>query len=664
MTFKVSVDYDAGAESLVIDGDVAGLYRDPSIATFLRATGVRKKTDTRLEIEVPRAALQSKFRALQKLLHRSGIEETDSHSVSELMGQVRRNEELFAEFAARAQEIWDARLETEELRQFAKILSRECPGRTLYRLQLLSSYHLAFSQNACNFSVPGAGKTSVVYGAYAYLHSLSRDDPKYVDSLLVVGPLSSFKAWEDEYREIFLKNPASRRIAGFVPQGERQALLRGYDPTSGEIELALTTYQSLANNIEDFRVYLASRDRRVMMVLDEAHNIKRDDGVWASAALDLAEYAASRVVLTGTPAPNGYEDLANLYKFIYPDRDVIGFSGGALKMMSQGRMTPAAMSTLKQKIRPFYTRIKKSDLNLPGIKEEVRTYEMDSFQAEIYKYIEHAVVRGLGARTNSPDEFLARARLMRLRQAACNPGLLLRPLEEALIEDPHGGDYEALSDSYIHSLVRNCEEQGSLRRIQMLKNLFEYDLESEARVLVWTYFLGNIPLIESAAKEFFDETFVISGATPASDDYVYEMDDEADVLRSREAIIDAFHGRGGRKLLIANPQAIGESISLHKACHAAVYFDRDFNAGRFIQSKDRIHRYGLDPAQSTLYVYLVAKDTVDEVIGDRLEFKEERLRELIDSEEIPLFSLGESGEVDQGDIKAIIEAYERKRILS
>ncbi len=36
-------------------------------------------------------------------------------------------------------------------------------ARRLYTLQMLSAYHMAFAQNACNFSVPGAGKTSIVY---------------------------------------------------------------------------------------------------------------------------------------------------------------------------------------------------------------------------------------------------------------------------------------------------------------------------------------------------------------------------------------------------------------------------------------------------------------------------------------------------------------------
>ena len=64
---------------------------------------------------------------------------------------------------------------------------------------------MAFAQNSCNFSVPGAGKTSIVYGAYNYLKSLPINDPKRIDKLLIIGPLSSFAPWEKEYFATFGK---------------------------------------------------------------------------------------------------------------------------------------------------------------------------------------------------------------------------------------------------------------------------------------------------------------------------------------------------------------------------------------------------------------------------------------------------------------------------
>lgn len=666
MTSHISVNYDANKGHMLVEGDINALFKDPSIAAFIRATGIQHREDSRITLPVDEAALPSKFRALTKLISRAGIQQEEDAEISSVLEEVRRNESRFAEFAARAEAIWHAQLETEEVREFATALANCCPGRVLYRLQLLAAYHLAFSQNACNFSVPGAGKTSIVYGAYAYLRSLNADNSKHVGRVMVVGPPSSFKAWEDEYYEVFGRRAAVKRIAGSTAPAERAAFLRGYDPKADDVELVLTTYQSLANSVNDFRIYLSALNRHTMMVLDEAHNIKRDDGVWAAAALNLAKYAISRVVLTGTPAPNGYEDLANLYKFIYPDRDIIGFSGSALKMMSQERMTASAVSELKRKIRPFYTRIRKTDLGLPPIQEEMRTYQMAGAQLEVYRYIEDLVVPALnrsgGAKT--PEDFLANARLMRLRQAAANPSLLLTPLEEAIEGSVLPDAVRELSDSYIHGLVKRFNSSGIYGRSKLLQSLFQNELAHESRVLVWTYFLGNIPVIQEAASGLFDDVFVISGATPTGGIDDYEDDESSELLHTREAIIDAFHEGTARKLLIANPQAVGESISLHKACHVAIYYDRDFNGGRFIQSKDRIHRYGLRADQETRYIYLGAKNSVDEVIDARLRYKEQRLRELIDTEEIPLFTVAGSTGVSRGDISAIIEQYEKRHLLS
>ena len=95
---------------------------------------------------------------------------------------------------------------------------------------------------------------------------------------------------------------------------------------------------------------------------------------------------------------------------------------------------------------------------------------------------------------------------------------------------------------------------------------------------------------------------------------------------------------------------------MHKVCHNAIYIERSFNAAHFIQSKDRIHRYGLNPGTETNYYYLLSEDSVDQVIHDRLIAKETRLREIIESMPIPLFDNAELETGDE-DITALIAEY-------
>ena len=111
-------------------------------------------------------------------------------------------EENFLKFSNEAKNIWHNKFNKNDFKTFCDIIKNRM-SRRLYSLQLRSAYHMAFSQNTCNFSVPGSGKTTIVYGAYAYLSSLNKNSPKYVNKIFVIGPSSSFNPWETEYKKNF-----------------------------------------------------------------------------------------------------------------------------------------------------------------------------------------------------------------------------------------------------------------------------------------------------------------------------------------------------------------------------------------------------------------------------------------------------------------------------
>lgn len=93
-------------------------------------------------------------------------------------------------------------------------------------------------------------------------------------------------------------------------------------------------------------------------------------------------------------------------------------------------------------------------------------------------------------------------------------------------------------------------------------------------------------------------------------------------------------------MLVSNPQTLGESISLHQTVHDAVYFEYDFNLTHMLQSRDRIHRLGLEPNQYTRYYYLQTESEdfmslragyIDEKIYRRIKEKERIMYEAIDN---------------------------------
>lgn len=118
---------------------------------------------------------------------------------------------------------------------------------------------------------------------------------------------SSFSPWEEEAEKCFGQKLNSARLVG----SKRQS----YYLQAAKYELFLCHYQTAANDIEEI-IELCNR-YKILMVVDESHNIKRfDGGVWSNALLSIAPYAARRIVLSGTPMPNGYIDLWSQMTFM------------------------------------------------------------------------------------------------------------------------------------------------------------------------------------------------------------------------------------------------------------------------------------------------------------------------------------------------------------
>ena len=134
---------------------------------------------------------EEQYQSILRLFNKFNIDSSKTDFAKRFVEDIEEENRKFTSFSLKAKNIRNNIHEGDDFRVFRDIVDKELT-RGLYTLQLLSAYHLAFAQNACNFSVPGAGKTSIVFGAYSYLKSLQKDNPKNVDRILVVGPLASF----------------------------------------------------------------------------------------------------------------------------------------------------------------------------------------------------------------------------------------------------------------------------------------------------------------------------------------------------------------------------------------------------------------------------------------------------------------------------------------
>ena len=643
----IAIDVNTDRNVFLLNGDIDIVLDNRRLLLRFRRLNYEQVGNL---IEIPfRNETQIKtLNELKRILAKFQFDVTLEENTTQELASYTREEEQFEIFSENARRIRNNEFESfpvliDYYRKFKKCLSIHLV-RPLYPLQELSAFHMAFSQNSCNFAVPGAGKTSIVYGAYAYLKNLPHSDPKHVDKLLVIGPLSSFAPWENEYEECFGVNPSSFRMSGDaeISRDNKEQYLYSGNPA----ELTLIFHGGVPGFESQIIDFL--KENKTLVVVDEAHRIKNHEGVWGKSVTEISKEAVARVILTGTPAPNGYQDIYNLYKFIYPFKfkEILGVHYHNLEDMTQNSEPESErVQSLKESLSPYFIRIKKEDLGLPEIQEEIISLEMAKFQKEIYDFIEAKYIPEFRENTSATvKDTLNKAKLIRLRQASTNPALLSKPLKDALESGEYSNDPNSefttdsdviVNDSEFFKKICDYSLNETPIKFVSIKNLIDNKIiQQKEKVIIWTIFIQNAKQLQEYLLSNNIGSKLLIGEIGQAD---------------REITIKKFNDPEDLdfQVVIANPFSVAESISLHKGCHSAIYMERDYNCSNFLQSKDRIHRVGLPDNQITNYYYFISKDSIDEIINDRLNLKIKRMEEII-NDDIPLFS--RVNDTDESDI--------------
>jgi SNF2 family DNA or RNA helicase len=450
-------------------------------------------------------------------------------------------------------------------------------------------------QHGANFSVPGAGKTTVTYACYEAERQRER-----VDRLLVVAPLSAFEAWNEEAERCFRPVPAVRQLTDSLP---------------ADAEVLLVNYQRLRSRFDLLAEWM--NGGRCHLVLDEAHRMKRGrDGQWGAACLELSHFAVRRDILTGTPAPQHPTDLDALVGFLWP-------TNGSSIVPSSARArepSPAAMSELSQRLEPFFVRTRKDELGLVDPVIRVEECTMKPVQAEIYRNLKSRMRRAVSASAGERAELGRLGEIvMYLLEASVNPALLA-PVIGGSAEAALWPPVPAPAGSGLAERIRRYSELEVPVKFEKLATVVRANADAGLKTLVWTNFVGNFEALERLLEPHAPAA--IHGAVPTSAD-----PRSATITRDDE--LARFRNDPECMVLIANPAAMSEGVSLHQACHDAVYVDRTFNAGQYLQSLDRIHRLGLTASTETRITFLVCRATIDEAVSDRVAIKATRLGRLL-----------------------------------
>ncbi|WP_224483472.1 DEAD/DEAH box helicase [Robertkochia aurantiaca] len=471
--------------------------------------------------------------------------------------------------------------------EIQEILNKKGFLRELKPHQKRNVSDLSRLMSGATFSVPGAGKTTEAISFYW----LKRERHH---KLIVISPKSAFPAWEEQLIECLGKGTVKvcRLVGG---KSNIQALLK--EPC----DVFLISYQQfiLVTNILSSFLH----ENECFMFLDESHRIK--GGYYSQTGQQvqsISHLPVGKLIMSGTPMPNSESDLIPQFSFLFPEN---------------GDVT---MDNVTDLIQTIYVRTTKPELGLKKPQVKLTPIPFSEPQRKLYNLVrseEYRKALKIGRADKSFLRKLSRS-YMRLLQISSNPSLLLSKdieFSKELKETIEFGD--SVKIDYAVSKARELSSQNK-------------------KVLIWSGFVQNVELIANRLTDL-GAMYIHGGVEAGSDE------DEL----TREWKIKEFHNNDNCRVLVANPAACSEGISLHKVCHYAIYVDRDYNAARFLQSQDRIHRLGLPPNTETTIEILYSPDSIDERIHSRLNFKVARMGEVLNDPSIHIeaevVDLDESG---------------------
>jgi SNF2 family DNA or RNA helicase len=328
-------------------------------------------------------------------------------------------------------------------------------------------------------------------------------------------------------------------------------------------DLVLTTYGTLRRDADALAAIAFD-----YVVLDEAQAIKNDTSDTARAARRLT--ASRRLALSGTPVENHLGELWSIVEFLNPG--LLG-RASAWKSVAEGSASPSAVAIVGRALEPILLRRTKAQVapDLPARLEETWMCELEGQERELYEEL-RARFRAEILGNESRAQALARpARvleaLLRLRQAACHPGLLDPKLRAA-----KSAKLEALLPE-----LTGLQQNGQ-------------------KALVFSQFRALLDLTRPALEAAGIPCAQLDGTT-----------------EDREAMVARFQDDPTCSVLLVSLKAGGVGLNL-TAAEYVFLLDPWWNPAAEAQAIDRAHRIG---QTKPVFAYrLIARDTVEERIAE------------------------------------------------
>jgi len=344
----------------------------------------------------------------------------------------------------------------------------------------------------------------------------------------------------------------------------------------GDYDIILTTYGTLRRDALSFKDLTFD-----YVILDESQAIKNANS--ESAKVVRLLQGKHRLAMSGTPVENHLGELWSLFEFLNPgmlgSASVFRLAGGAARNPDEETRKLLAMG-----LRPFILRRTKEQVakDLPEKLEQTLYCDLDAEQRKYYDELRDHYRATLLDRIDREGMHKAKMHvleaLLRLRQAACHPGLI----DKSLTKD-------------------------SSAKLDILLTQIENVLQEGHKALVFSQFTSLLAIV----RERLD-----------ADKISYEYLDGR--TRKREDKVKRFQEDADCRLFLISLKAGGVGLNLTAADYVFL-LDPWWNPAVEAQAIDRTHRIG---QTRRVFAYrLIARNTVEEKV---LELQQSK-RDLADA---------------------------------
>ena len=420
----------------------------------------------------------------------------------------------------------------------------------------------------------GCGKSLTGIGIAGALFQYGR-----IKRALIVCPLSIVGVWQQEF-ERFADFPYELTILKGSSAKKKEML--SVIPDTG-LQVVVVNYESawrIQDALEEFGAEL--------IIADEGHKIKEARTAQAKCLHYLGDRAQYKLLLTGTLITNHELDAFSQYRYL--NRKVFGdsfyrFRNTYFDMVGYGNHIPRFRSYMQedflQKMHSIAFRVTKDEcLDLPEIIEEVREVELEPKAMKMYQEIEKESYTELQNSEVSAVNVLTK--LLRLSQLTGGH----------LTDDD--GDCNAVSTA----------------KLAALEDIVDSMMAENKKLVIMARFVPEMNDIQEMLEKKGIGYAAVRGG----------VKDRAEEIRRFQEDDDCM-------VFIGQIAAAGLGITL-TAAPTMVFYSMDYSMSNFEQAKARIHR--VSQKNDCLYIYLIAKGTVDRKVLKSLRNKVDLAKLLVD----------------------------------